>query len=170
MAEPILDKARAAQNMLERIANAIPGFKGYREKELRRDADRLQREHLAARLDELKGTLNDAAAQATRGGGLDLINDIETARKRLDKVVARIRYADRGYAGFFDTVKVDEAALARVYQFDIDLLADVTEVREASEQVKTAADRKAALSALTSRIDALDRRLAEREEILSGIR
>ena len=43
----ILDKARAGQNVLEQIANAIPGFKGYREKELRRDADRLEREHLA---------------------------------------------------------------------------------------------------------------------------
>ena len=49
--DPILDKARGGQNILERLMNAIPGFKGYREQELRRDADRLQREHLAARLD-----------------------------------------------------------------------------------------------------------------------
>src|SRR6185436_13358608 len=115
--EPILDKARAAQNLLERIANKIPGFKGYRERELRRDADKLQREHLASLLEQTKGVLNDAAAAATRGGGLDVINDIETARKRLDKVIARIRYADRGYAGFFDAVKVDEAVLERVYEF-----------------------------------------------------
>ena len=50
--DPILDKARAGQNALEQIANAIPGFQGYREKELRRDADRLQREYLASRLEE----------------------------------------------------------------------------------------------------------------------
>ncbi len=168
--EPILDKARAAQNMLERIANAIPGFRGYREKELRRDADRLQREHLSVKLEENKAVLNDAALQATRGGGLDVINDIETARKRLDKVVARIRYADRGYAGFFDTVKVDEAALGRVYQFDLDLLVDVTEVRGAAQQLKTPSDLKAALATLISKIDALDGRLAEREAVLSGIR
>ena len=43
----LLGKARSQQNLLERIANRIPGFRGYREKELRRDAARLQREHLA---------------------------------------------------------------------------------------------------------------------------
>ena len=47
--DPILDKARAGQSSLEQLVNSIPGFKGYREKELRRDADRLQREYLASR-------------------------------------------------------------------------------------------------------------------------
>ena len=50
----IHEAARAGQNFLERIMNALPGFKGYREKELRRDADRILRDHLAARLDQLK--------------------------------------------------------------------------------------------------------------------
>src|SRR5688500_8850900 len=128
--DPILDKARSAQNLLERLANKIPGFKGYRERELRRDADKAQREHLASLLEQTKGVLNDVSAAATRGGGsLDVINDVETARKRLDKVIARVRYADRGYSGFFDTIKVDEALLERVYQFDLGLLAGVEEVQ-----------------------------------------
>jgi hypothetical protein len=168
--DPILDKARAAQRLLERLANKIPGFKGYREKELRRDADKLQREHLALQLEEMKGILNDLAVHATRGGGLDLVNDVEIARKRLDKVVARIRYADRGYAGSFDTIKVDEEMLGRVYQFDIDLLSDVVAVRDAAQEAKVAAEVKPALATLISRIDALDRRLGEREQILSGVR
>jgi len=159
-----LDKARAGQNALERIMNAIPGFKGYREKELRRDADRIQREHLAGRLEECKQTLNHWAAEASRSGALDAINDIETARKRLEKVVARIRYADRGYAGFFDAIKVDEAALERVYAFDADLVTDVAAVREAAAGSWNAAPE------LVTRIGALDARLAEREAVLSGIR
>lgn len=157
--EPILDKARAGQNPLEQIANAIPGFKGYREKELRRDADRLQREYLSSRLEECKKTLNDQAAEASRSGDLSVINGIETARKRLDKAVNRIRYADRGYAGFFDTIKVDEAVLARVYEFDLGLLHDVDAIREAIS-----------VQRMVERLDALDARLAEREQILTGIR
>ena len=156
----ILDKARAGQNALEGIANAIPGFKGYRDKELRRDADRLEREHLAGQLEACKKGLNDAAAAASRSGALDSINDIETARKRLDKVVARIRYADRGYSGFFDTVKVDEAALARVYEFDMGLVEDANGIAAAGNDVK----------AMIARLDAMDGRLSEREAILSGIR
>ena len=60
----IHDTARGGQNVLERLMNALPGFKGYREKELRRDADRILRDHLAARLDLLK-----KAAQRRRGRG-----------------------------------------------------------------------------------------------------
>ncbi len=167
--DPILDKARAAQNDLETLANKIPGFRGYRERELRRDADRLQREQLANRLDEAKKALNDVALALTRTGSLDLVNDVETARKRLDKVVNRIRYADRGYSGFFDTVKVDENVLARVYQFDLSLLAGVEAVHAAAPAAVAAPSRET-LQALTTRIDALDTQLADREAILSGVK
>ncbi len=166
--EPILNKARGGQNALEQIANEIPGFKGYREKELRRDADRVQREYLSSRLEETKKTLDGMAVAASRAGALDGINDIETARKRLDKVVARIRYADRGYAGFFATVKVDEAALERIYAFDLSLLGGVDAARAAAQAAGTPAG-GAGVQALLAALDALDARLAEREAVLNGI-
>ena len=162
----ILDKARAGQNFLEQLANAIPGFKGYRDKELRRDADKLEREHLASQLEQCKKTLDQASRDITRSGSLDAMNDVETARKKLDKAVARIRYADRGYAGFFDAIKVDEQALERVYQFDLGLLSDVQAVRGAAQL----GDAKAAVAGMNASLDALDTRLADREQILSGIR
>ncbi len=160
----LLGKARAQQNLLERIANKIPGFKGYRDKELRRDADRLEREHLARQLEECKKSLDGWSSDASRSGALEAINDIETARKRLDKVIARIRFADRGYAGFFDAIKVDEDALARVYAFDDSLLVYVEAVREARSFSADAA------KAMIERIDSLDAKLGEREDVLAGIR
>lgn len=168
--DPILDKARAGQNPLEQIANAIPGFRGYREKELRRDADRLQREYLASRLEQAKKSFDGLAAAASRTGALDAINDVETARKRLDKVVARIRYADRGYAGFFDTIKVDEAALERVYRFDLGLLQGVEEALRTATGAAAAPNPVQAVRDTVARLDALDSALAERESILAGIR
>src|SRR5712691_8848151 len=167
--DPILDKARAGQNALEQIANAIPGFQGYREKELRRDADRLQREYLASRLEESKKGLDGFAAAASRAGALYAINDIETARKRLDKVVARVRYADRGYAGFFATIKVDEAALDRVYRYDLSLLQGVDDARKAASGAAAASDPAGSVRDMIARLDALDAALSERETILSGI-
>jgi hypothetical protein len=170
--EPILDKARAGQNALERLASAVPGFKGYRERELRRDADRQQREHLADRLEVNKKTLNQIADQATRGGGsLDAINDVETARKRLDRVAARLRYAERGYSGFFDAVKVDEAVLARVYEFDLSLLDGVEAVRAATEAARAAGPDgvRPALQAVAEAVARLDERLTERDAILRGV-
>ena len=166
--EPILDKARGGQSFLEKIMNVIPGFKGYREKELRRDADKLQREHLATKLEECKRALNEASATATRSGSLDVINDIETARKRLDKVINRIRYADRGYAGFFAAVKVDEVALGRVYEFDAALLEGVAAVGAGGSHA--ASDPIAGIQSMIGAIGALDRRMDDREEILGGLK
>jgi hypothetical protein len=168
--DPILDKARAAQNALERLMNSIPGFKGYRERDLRRDADRLQREYLSSRLDEGKKALNQVAMALTRGGDLDVMNDVETARKRLDKVSSKILYAERGYSGFFDAVKVDETVLARVYQFDMGLIEDVDGVRAAASAAANSADSRSALQDLIGRIDALDARLSERVDVLRGIK
>jgi len=169
--EPILDKAREGQRFLEKLMNAIPGFKGYREKELRRDADRLQREHLATRLEEGKKALNEISANATRSGDLDVINDIETARKRLDKVINRIRYADRGYAGFFAAVKVDEALLARVYEFDMALVDGIDAVGSAAGQAGSdPAAAKPGVQSMIAAIDALDARMTDREAILGGLK
>jgi len=167
----LVDKIQEGQNFLEKIASAIPGFKGYRAKERRRDADRISREHMATVLEGAKKDLDTLSANASRVGELDAINDIETARKRLDKVAARIRYADRGYAGFFDAVKVDDAVLERVYRFDLALLGGVEEAREASRAAGAAAGGVGpALQGFIARLDALDGALAEREQILSGVK
>jgi hypothetical protein len=168
--DPLLDKARAAQNALERLMNSVPGFKGYRERDLRRDADRLQREHLASRLGEVKKALDKVAMALTRSGGLERMNDVETARKRLDKVSSRILYAERGYSGFFDAIKVDETVLARVYQFDLGLVDDVDGVRDTAAAAAQAGAPESAVQDLIGRIDALDTRLSERETVLRGIK
>jgi hypothetical protein len=168
--DPILDKARAAQNALERLMNSVPGFKGYRERDLRRDADRLQREYISARLEDGKKALNQVATAITRGGDLDVINDVETARKRIDKVANRIRYAERGYSGFFDAVKVDETILAKVYAFDMGLIEDVDGVRAAAAAAAQAGEPRSAVQDLIGRIDALDARLSERENVLRGVK
>jgi hypothetical protein len=175
--EPILDKARGQQNVLERIMNAIPGFKGYREKELRRDADKLQRDHLGDLLDGAKKHLDQISTDISRSGNLAGLNDVETARKRLDKVIARIRWADRGYGGFFDTVKVDEAMLERVYAFDLSLIEHVDRIRAVASGASIdpsgapfPGDAALRVRRLIEEIDAVDARLADREAILSGVK
>jgi hypothetical protein len=167
----LVDKIRGEQNLLERIASAIPGFKGYREKERRREADSLTREHMASRLEQCKRSLDVLSSNASRVGALDAINDIETARKRVDRVAARLRYADRGYAGFFDAIKIDEAVLDRVYRHDLSLLAGVEDALAAAQAAEVAAGGVGpALRELIGRLDALDSALGERDTILTGVR
>ena len=83
-------------------------------------------------------------------------------------MVNRIRYADRGYAGFFAAVKVDEAALDRVYEFDAALLEGVAAVGAGGHHA--ASDPIAGIQSMINAIDALDRRINDREEILGGLK
>ncbi len=83
--------------------------------------------------------------------------------------MARIRYADRGYAGFFATIKVDEAALDRVYRYDLSLLQGVEDARKAAAGAAAASDPAGSVRDMIARLDALDAALSERETILSGI-
>ena len=166
----VLEEARAGQNILERLANMVPGLKGYRDKELRRDSDRLLREHLAKQLEECKKGLNDISNAALRAKQLDVINDVETARKRIDKLANRVRYADRGYAGFFGAIKVDDEKLGAVYEFDMAMVSAVDSIRAAERNAAVAsADVAAGLRSMIGEVDALDGKLSEREQILRGI-
>ena len=49
------------RNWLERLGEKIPGYGGYVSKERRRDADKLQREHLADQLRAAKQPLTKSA-------------------------------------------------------------------------------------------------------------
>ena len=148
--------------------NAIPGFKGYREQRAapRRRPPAARAPRRAPRATARRRSTRLAAA-ATRGGDLDVINDIETARKRLDKVANRVRYADRGYSGFFDAVKVDEAIAGQRSTRSTSASSRASTAIARPRPRPPAARRRAAGRRRTSsaEIDALDARLVRREEI-----
>jgi hypothetical protein len=114
----IKEKAREQLNGLERVLHAIPGFKGYYEKELRRDSDRLQREYIVKQLRQVKSSMNSVLQAASRQKDFELLQACDLFVKTLDKSIGAIRYADQGYSGFFDLVKIREAELDAVYALD----------------------------------------------------
>ena len=122
------EKALGQRNFVESIAAKIPGFKGYLDKELRRDTDKLQREHCANKLLNQKNAVKSALNDVIAGGDIDGITPFEKLMNRLDTVGQKIMAADRGYSGLFDAVKVEEEQLERVYRFDLSLMEGCTEV------------------------------------------
>ena len=114
----IKERAREQLNWLERILHKLPGFKGYYEKELRRDSDRLQREYIVKQMRKVKTGMNKVIQAAARAKDFDLLREYDLFAKELDKSLGIIRYADQGYSGFFDLVKIREAELDKVYERD----------------------------------------------------
>ncbi len=158
------------RNALETILRYIPGFRGYLEKEYRRDADALQRQWLADQLQQAKRPLDDLGRKWLDRGQLDQLGQIDLLRSRLDQLIGRIRGAMRGYSGFFDLVRVDENVLDRLYAYDAVLVEQAAALRQTIDQLPTQPEEAhGKLATILDQFDHLDRLWAQREEILRGL-
>lgn len=105
--------------ILDFIGSLYPGYTGYRNKEQRRDVDRLLRDAIMKRLLDRKQVLDGLIADATRTRKYDLVPKMETLKNEIQAVADKIKHAVRGYSGFFDTVQVKEEDLDRLYRYDL---------------------------------------------------
>jgi len=160
----------ARQGLLEKIARMVPGFKGYLEREDRRDSDKLQRDWLADRLQRSKRSIDDTINRLTAAGHLDLLPGCEKLRVRLDTLISRIRGAMRGYSGFFDLVKVDKAMLDRVYEHDVKVMDEVEAAAETIERLPPdPALLRESLDKALGQLEAVEKEFQFRADILRGL-
>ena len=161
MTMPVSEK-----NFLEKIASYIPGIAGYRERESRRETDRRLREFLASRLDEGRGALQSLRNKATEAGEMKALDAIGRLDRALQKSVSSLRYADYGYSGVFDQMKIGQAELEQIYAYDMALVADVVGMSDKLRTTGVAAVDPAGIAALAEAADQLDLKVARRREVL----
>ena len=123
---------------LEKLMAKLPGFKGYKQKEMRREADKLLRMEVAAKLDEQRKRVADLQMQLITGGQIEWLDDLERAVMKMQGLIDRIRTASYGYAGLFDAVKVKEEQLDALYEFDNSMFDSVAEIATAVDKVTSA--------------------------------
>lgn len=158
------------RNLIESILRHIPGFRGYLEKEYRRESDDLQRDWLADRLQRSKRAVDELSRPLADAGQIDLLPQVDRVRGRLDKLIGRIRGAVQGYSGFFDLVRVDEGLLDRVYEHDVALMGQVDVLARAVEELPERQEKLAALLPdLLRQTDELERLWDVREDMLKGL-
>ncbi len=155
---------------IETILRYIPGFRGYLEKEYRRDADRLYREYLAEQLRHARSALDRLGRQLVQQAQLDLLPELERITGRIDHLRSRIDGAVRGYSGFFDLVQITEETLDRVYAHDgalVNLCYDLAQQTKALQP--GAEDLQAQLDRIAARVDELHEQWDSRDHILQGL-
>jgi hypothetical protein len=170
-----LGKVKGERSLLEKIMGYIPGYRGYKEKELRRESDRLVRMEVVNRLKAAKTAFrrafaNPSAVQKLSG---DDTYRFEAFNSRLDRVTQRIDRAVAGYAGMFDAIKVKEDKLDSVIQYDVSLIEKADSVKadvEKTVSIEPATDEwRTSMDALVSKIEELDSLVNERSNILRGL-
>ena len=168
--ETVTSKMKGDMGLFERIKLYIPGYKGYKEKNLRRDADRAVRAELSRAIqgskmdlcEIQKGVLND----------FDMMMDVERIRTKVDRYDVDVKKAVNGYSGFHDSVKILEKDLDRVMEWDAKILEDIHALREATENILDAVDegtiQRKDLRKYERCVDDMIEAYNEREAIMKG--
>lgn len=155
---------------LEKAIRLIPGYKGYKGKEERRDNDALLRSMLAARLEKLNGSVNNTLAGLKGPAALRTAGGFDRLTKKLEKAADKVRFASRGYRGWFDMHKVREEELDRLYEFDVALVEDIERLEEdfsaVTDAVAAGGDVSGALEAALTALDAFSAKMDGRCQLV----
>ena len=165
------DQARGQRNWLERLGDKIPGYRGFQDRELRRDVDRLLREHLASELGRLKAALRDRARSYTDAGKIGSLSSFDRLDRQLDGLSQAVRFSDYGATGLFDPVKIGEAELARIYEFDQSVVDDLEQLEREIVALPAPGGEApgAALDRLLQEVRALDDKWRQREQVIGNV-
>ena len=121
------------QDPIKKLLGYIPGFKGYIERENRRSSDKLLRDTVARRFEELYKRLSALQSDMISQGNIEYVDDLEKAALQIRTFTDKIRNATYGYSGMFDAVKINEDELSKIYTFDAGFF-------ELADQIKNALD------------------------------
>lgn len=175
MSKDFYEEAKKQMRFSERILASIPGFRGYKEKELRRESDKLIRNHLHRKLSGAKSDLKTVFQKLSDRRWFEVLTDMDRLMAKADRITEKVNHADYGYAGFFNVIKIREENLDKMIGFDNKLvdgvdgiIADVgtfkSEVMKG--EFKNAKER---IQNLVEKFEAFEETFDKREEVILGV-
>jgi hypothetical protein len=171
----VYSNVRGQMRLSERIAAFIPGFRGYKEKELRRESDKLLRNHLYLKLSTEKTDLREISQKLADRRYFDVLTDMDRLLAKMDRVVEKVNHASYGYSGFFDAVKVKEENLDHMIDFDNQLLESINALATEIDAFKSdlgggiTSNLKTRVQSVTDKLESLEDTFDKREEVILGV-
>ena len=168
----LFEKVTGDQDVFKKLASYIPGFKGYIERQNRRAADKLLRESVADRFEDLWKRTSALQSDLISQGGIEHIDDMEKAAIQLRTFTDKIRTASYGYSGFFDAVKINEEELTKLYTFDAAFFEKADQINLALDNLENSLGDETGLPAAIRNVTTLAREATKtynhRYEIITG--
>lgn len=160
------------QDPIKKLLSNIPGFSGYIERVNRRSADKLLRDTVAHRFEELYKRSSRLQADIVSEGGIEFVDDLEKATLQIRIFADKIRNATYGYSGFFDAVKINEEELAKLYAFDSAFFDIADQINAGLDTVEASIGQEDALKAAIRNVVTLAREATaafeRRYEVING--
>jgi hypothetical protein len=157
------------KNILDQMARWIPGYRGYRDRDIRREADKVLREHVSKTIKQFIAMLKEANLRLTDKAELPLMDDLDRLCLRLESLGDKLRFASYGYSGFFDAIKIKQTELDILYQQDRRIMEKVEAIKSALDAKTASADAPVtadSVRSLSSEVEALKALIEERESLI----
>lgn len=175
-AKPPLEKIQTSEKTLERLTLNIPGFRGYKLREQRREADRIVRDHIYRALEQSRDNLTSCFQALNDAKASELVEPMNRLIAKLDRVAEKINRASYGYSGFFDAIKVEEPELDNMLTYDTQLMDLARKIDEAGNsfkadltqaKIETARTNQATLDSLISNLESA---FDQRKTVIEGVK
>lgn len=113
--------------LLEKLTLYIPGFHGYKERELRREEDKRLRDKIVAELEDVRYEL--LGLEEEYFNDVKKLKEVEDLIAKLNKIRDKVEHADYGYSGFFDK-QINEEELTKIYQHDLKMFDSLEGIKK----------------------------------------
>ncbi|MCX8189562.1 MAG: hypothetical protein N3F64_07595 [Nitrososphaeria archaeon] len=162
----IINRVKDERTLLEKITSYVPGYHGYKEKELRREADKIVREYLINKLNNIKMILNDVFKEIADTNDVESFSTANRVSATLDRLINKIQHANYGYSGFFDAVKVKEDKLDKLIEFDYTIIENIKSLNDTANNILVQEDKKKALEDFRKKLIELENTFNKRNDII----
>ena len=172
--DTVTDKGISDRNLFERAAMYIPGYRGYRNKNIRREVDKEVRREVVRSLTGCKTDLAEIQKNMIGNGDIPNAKECDRVKIKTDTYLKRIESAEAGYSGLWEAVKTLDEELKAVVEWDAKLLEGSADLREMTKKLLDETDEgktdvKADLRKVERLVDELTDGLNERIKVLKGL-
>jgi DNA repair ATPase RecN len=171
-----LERVEGSEKLLERIMLVLPGFRGYKLREQRREADRIVRNHIYDVLEHSRDDLTRGFQALNDSKVAELAEPMNRLTARVDRIAEKVNHASYGYSGFFDSVKIEEPELDQMLAYDTQLMDlvrkfsdTVTSFRNDLSQSKLE-NARSSQQELESAIANLEMVFDQRKSVIEGVK
>jgi len=175
-ARPPLERVQESEKPLERLMLILPGFRGYKLREQRREADRIVRDYIYKSLEHSRDDLTSCFQSLSDSKASELEEPMNRLIAKLDRVAEKVNRASYGYSGFFDSIKVEEAELDNMLAYDTQLMDSVKKIGDATTSFKTDLSQgklenaRTTQQALDTSIGNLELAFDQRKAVIEGVK
>jgi hypothetical protein len=134
----LFDTVKGGQDIFKKLLSYVPGFSGYIERTNRRAADKLLREQVALKYNELAARTSRLQKDIADAGQIDFLDEMDSVGLKMRTFADRIKNASYGYSGFFDAIKINEKELEKIYAFDTAFFMLADQISSGLDNVESA--------------------------------